>query len=274
MEGSDDWLSHLPENLIHHIMSFLSRAETARLSTFSKRLSYARLSFPHFDFQFHYTNPLTKPKFHEYHSDEDHFLEFVHNFLERHRNLETNFETLSLKTRKSHNWIDIALENTNIFRISKMHRGLKSVEVTSSAELIRTISIHYCSGLERNHVDKKASFELFFRATNTYEIVDIDLACRKSLKVLKLERVKITDDWFRNNVSEFEFLETLKLFACQELKNVRIRNENLKCLELESCNALKNIDVMISGLESFSCCSYRNTTEIININISRFLQVP
>ena len=41
-----DRLSDLPENLIHHIMSFLPRKETGKFCVLSKTLSSVWLSFP------------------------------------------------------------------------------------------------------------------------------------------------------------------------------------------------------------------------------------
>ncbi|EXB80814.1 hypothetical protein L484_020068 [Morus notabilis] len=345
MEAGDR-LSGLEESLIHHVMSFLSPAEVTRLSTLSKRLSSASLSFPTLDFQYRLRGT----------GEDRYFLDSVSNSLERRRNLETNFEQLNFDVylifqrsrlhtqdyliirrlnpvmKLLENVINFALDkkieelnlhcngdHQQIFRsqntlahkslkrlpddvfsaktikrmklcgllfgfqdlilscplIEDLHiiscYGLKSIRVLSScSKSIKAISIQRCSGLVAIHVDEKVSLESFSYISNSNKIVNISIASRKSLKFLKLVGAWISDEWFQANVAEFVSLETLILSECQNLKTMFICNENLKCLELEHCNRLENIQVMVSGLESFSCSfpDYRSATRSTDVNIA------
>ena len=94
--------------------------------------------------------------------------------------------------------------------------------------------------------------------------ININLASRKSLKSFILEGVHITDEWFRNQVSELVSLENLSLRYCKIfMKNMCINNEHLKCLQLVNCGPLEGIDISVSGLESFECDCYPLNTMLL-----------
>lgn len=330
-----DRLSNLPEDMIHEIMSFLSAAEAARISTLSKRLSSTYHSFPLLGFELLYSLS-------EYDGKDDNILDYVRNSVEqRFINLETNLKSLSfdvylcdtgvtyyyrstlitafnavtelleylvnfaigkkitdLIIRCNGDYRRYGMENVLVREIKRscfpntmfsaktikslrlcglvfggfedlilgcpliedfhldVCTGLKSVEVSSCAKLMKEISIHNCYGLERIHVDGEVTSLESFSCTGTIkqydlDMIDINFAFRKSLKFVELRRLKITDEWFRNNVSEFELLNTLVLEDCQTMKNICINNEHLECLELKNCIPLESVDVHVPGLEYF-----------------------
>ncbi|EXC01160.1 hypothetical protein L484_025536 [Morus notabilis] len=273
-----DRLSNLPEDMIHEIMSFLSPAEAARLS-FDVYLCDTGVRYYYRSTLITASNAVTE------------LLEYLVNFaigkkitdliircngdyrqygmenvlvgeIKRSCFLNTMFSAKTIKSLKLCGLVFGGFEDLILgcpliedFYLD-VCTGLKSVEVSSCAKLMKEISIHNCYGLERIHVDGEVTSLESFSYTGTikqydHEMIDIDFASRKSLKFVELRRLKITDEWFRNNVSEIELLNTLILEDCQTMKNICINNEHLECLELKNCIPLESVDVLVPGLEYF-----------------------
>ncbi|GMN39322.1 hypothetical protein TIFTF001_008552 [Ficus carica] len=117
--------------------------------------------------------------------------------------------------------------------------GLQSIEICSSVKLIHTIRLHKCNGLESVHVNLTGttlgSFSCGF-ANKTRCDINLILASRKSLKLLELRHVDVTENWFNEHVPQFVALEILKLEYCGPLRNMSIgtNNHHLKSLELHN----------------------------------------
>lgn len=106
------------------------------------------------------------------------------------------------------------------------------------------------------------------------------LASRKSLKLLELSYVDVTENWFNEHVPQFVSLEILKLEYCGPLRNMSIgtNNHHLKSLVLRNYDPIENIVIAAPNLESFRYrgisylyrpeISIRGCTFVKNLNMS------
>ncbi|PON75514.1 LRR domain containing protein [Parasponia andersonii] len=113
--------------------------------------------------------------------------------------------------------------------------GLQSIEIYSAAKLIRAVKFKHCKALGsiRIYSNTLESFTCIYdyhwqRPGSSDRVSDIDLSSPESLKHLRLVNMDITDEWFRNNLSQFVGLESLQLKICSRLKNIPITGENNK----------------------------------------------
>lgn len=121
-----DQLSYLPEQVIHHIMSFLSNKEATRFMALSKCLSSIWCSFPVLEF----CPPISFLNHHHHH---DEFLKSARDWsLERRRPVKSDFERLSFCMSYTNNDIEVCTlnlgevpENLLCFAIEKKIRVLK-----------------------------------------------------------------------------------------------------------------------------------------------------
>ncbi|PON46729.1 F-box domain containing protein [Trema orientale] len=114
--------------------------------------------------------------------------------------------------------------------------GLKSIEITSAAQLIRAVNFTDCASLESIRIEPHSSLQSFTCKCSGHEYYHVscdtnfNLASLESLKHLHLVSVNITDEWLDYHVSRFVGLESLVLEDCRKIKNILITGENNKSL--------------------------------------------
>ncbi|KAF3443840.1 hypothetical protein FNV43_RR13530 [Rhamnella rubrinervis] len=275
-ETTMDRISQLPERIIHDIMSLLPIKDLNRFSTVSSRFFSAYHSSPIIDFDFEaFTNQSTNS-----------FLGFVASKLSRRRLLMNNISDTTTACNLQRLSFVGPVTNTNLVdemvsfaddnKIKELNLHVKSDSVScqlsnrifsfncitslkiKGLELdceylilccpsIRELSFGHCSALRK--------IELKATELKHPPHIEINLNNQKySLKYLELimtSRINVDDEWFRDNVSVCNLLETLKLEGCKQLKNVYMESDNLKTLELKNCAGLNNVDVMAPNLETF-----------------------
>ncbi|GMN57184.1 hypothetical protein TIFTF001_026267 [Ficus carica] len=272
-----DKYSYLPEPIIHQIMSLLPTEDSTRISTLSKSSLLSWRSFPILDFDFYLMESTSRAVF-----TMDMFLNLVIHSLER-RALRSDLRRLRFRAclhHRQHNvavvvrrMVNFAIENK---RMSLSGLQLDFTNLVLSCPLIEEFSITDCSskvgicmtvcsaklktakfknwiGLDTIHMDNAACLESFSYSGDTinehFQI--INLSSCKSLKILKLDGVSITDKWLENLLSQFFSLEILKLKLCKQLKNLRISMGHLKIMSFKDCTSLENVDVVAQNLEFF-----------------------
>jgi len=79
-----------------------------------------------------------------------------------------------------------------------------------------------------------------FNSTGSCEINLVDC---KSLKILILHYITITDDWLGNHVPKLLLLENLTLRSCGFLKEIKICHQQSRSFKLLHCDKLVKAEI-------------------------------
>ncbi|EEF44506.1 putative F-box/LRR-repeat protein At3g28410 [Ricinus communis] len=170
----------------------------------------------------------------------------------------------------------LASKSITILKLKGFKMAPRDLILTSS--VLRYLSLEHCTGMESLkvfcdqlsliHVEScvgPKQIELVTPYLETFyfigeegsqlELSEDTFSTCKSLKHLNLDRVKITDQWLENLVSEdFAFLENVRLSGCNTLKKLMISHSNLKYFELDQCSEqLEEVEIDARKLDTFAC---------------------
>ncbi|KAK9069567.1 hypothetical protein SSX86_011471 [Deinandra increscens subsp. villosa] len=208
-----DYISNLPDSILHHILSFLPTKEVVKTSKLSKRWKTMWVSAPNLDFD----DGLLYP----YDVDFQHSTSFI-NFVER---------ILSLRDASK---IDkFRLSCCVCFNPSQISSWISNVIMHNVQELDLSIFSEYASVIPQSIFDCKSLVILKINLDHVIEIPSrISLPC---LKTLHLSLVIFpNDDSTENLFSSCLVLEELALMDCMfmNLKNITISSLTLKRLTI------------------------------------------
>ncbi|KAJ4775750.1 F-box/FBD/LRR protein [Rhynchospora pubera] len=241
-ENTDDLISGLPDNLLHHIMSFLNTREAVQTCILSKRwknvwrtLPYLYLNFN--DFKLDVSNRYSP----------DLFMDFVSNLL-LHRD-PTCLHTFQLDCRYPLDSDDEIIIGWARYALMHNPRVL-SLLVPNDAASQLCHSVFNCTSLE----------ELHFGYINMLDQIKLvpETIVTPHLRHLRLYNVHLNEKFMEKMFSECPGLTDLHLVWCS-LKIRSIRSRKLKCLTLHQCeyevemqliDAPSLTELCIKGLEA------------------------
>uniref|UniRef100_A0A7N2RCA6 F-box domain-containing protein n=1 Tax=Quercus lobata TaxID=97700 RepID=A0A7N2RCA6_QUELO len=220
VEGLDDLISRLPNEILIYILSFLSSKEACRTSVLSHTWKHL---WPFFSGTLNFDDPSTRMdiafrrKKSEF--EMNRFVERVNSILKSHRastleGFRVKFELNNCYKHHIDKWIDFAIS-----------KRVKSLELDLS----------------------KCTFE------NVYEFplerVKVSVGI-KSLTSLTLERVHVTSELLENFLSSCPLLELLHVSSVRVLFNLKISGASLKLKFLQiHCPHCKIVEIVAPNLE-------------------------
>lgn len=210
-----DRISSLPEDIIHHVMSFLSTVEVTQTSVLSKRFNSIWSTFPVIDFD-EYSFLIGTPSIDlRDQSKIDEFLNFVDNSLQHRRS------NISLKRFRL--WVAFCYVKSD----PRINRSIDFALESNVQEL--DLDIHLQNGLKYYNLPHR-------------------VLAAKSIKVLKLEGCNLG---VQDLILNCPLMEDFRLKDCDGLKSIMVSTAKLLSLELDCCKDLERIKVNAQNLQSF-----------------------
>ncbi|KAI3840524.1 hypothetical protein MKX03_014223 [Papaver bracteatum] len=213
----EDYISNLPDALIHHILSFLPTKSALSTCILSKRWNYVAITIP--------------------------VLDFRHWRCKRNRKLETKlFMSFLDKVLYLHENPNIQEFHLGLDEISDEYRVYRWI----STIMKRKVEILY---LNINCLSTSSIFLLSFFTCDSLTLLDLDFEKRTvgkliipntvsfpKLKILRLRSLSFVDETStRKLFSNCPILEELRLSGCSVSEGLCILNTSLKHLSIASC---------------------------------------
>ncbi|KAL8497391.1 hypothetical protein ACS0TY_020909 [Phlomoides rotata] len=244
----EDRISNLPDDILHHIFSFLPIKSTAQTSVLSNRWKNLWYSFPDLDFTTVNTNCVkiarstVRKRVHSHASRRADYADQILALLEKHSDIRLlrfraflTFSGLSalIKHAVKHNvqTLDIDVSTCDYFNLPRSvinSRTLRSLRLKSSQPGFR---------LPPPEIMKDG-----FRSLSTLFLSRLVLHGQSSLINLFTS-------------SSFPLLKKLRLEACFGLKHLRIESPALEELCLESCFQMQNLEILVQKLKNLHVSS-------------------
>ncbi|KAH6788947.1 hypothetical protein C2S51_003953 [Perilla frutescens var. frutescens] len=262
LDDEEDRISDLPDDILHHVFSFLPIKSAAQTSSLSKRWKTLWYSFPDLDFTTVTANPPPKSatasvrkRVRSHVARGAEYADQILSLLEKHSDVRVlrfraflNFSRLSglIRHAVKHNVqeLDIEVSTCDYFNFPR------SVISSSTLRSLRLKSCHPGFRLPPLEIMKEG-----FR----------------SLSVLSLSRIILHDQPLLTDLftdSSFPSLKKLHLESCFELKNLRIESPALEDLSLESCFQLQDLEICLYKLKKLrvlSCFDAYSVTSRVKI---------
>lgn len=247
---NEDRISDLPDDILHHIFSFLPIKSIAQTSVLSKRWKNLWYSFPDLDFTTVDTLANASPdmssnvrkRVRSYVMKDAKYADQILSLLEKHSDIRVlrfraflSFSRLSCLIRHAikHNVqeLDIEVSTCDYFNFPR------SVMNSGTLRALRLKSFHPGFRLPPLEIMKDG-----FR----------------SLSMLSLSRAILHDQPSLINLftdSSFPLLKKLHLEACFGLKHLRVESPALEDLSLESCFQLQDLEICVQKLKKLRVSS-------------------
>ncbi|XP_050884254.1 F-box/FBD/LRR-repeat protein At5g53840 isoform X2 [Lathyrus oleraceus] len=286
----EDRISHLPDYVIHHILSFLRNPKDAiRTSSFSQRwralwYSYAMLVFDELKFAARFgpddgNTPLVDNWLTSAVAQDIKEIDLHVGFQgsTRYTLPQVVFSSETLTGLRLSGCVlqscgDIVLPRLQKLYLRKLHlvehsvislisrcpsiEDLRFIQCSGLKFLViycdtlNRLEIHNCNQLKR--VDIIASnLETFWFSGKKSTSCKVDLEHCKSLKKLTLEHPQVTRDFSKTKFTRFPLLEKLDLCVSDDLKSITIYNHCLQRIALKGCTKLTYAQIYAHKLVSF-----------------------
>ncbi|KAF5745997.1 S-adenosyl-L-methionine-dependent methyltransferases superfamily protein isoform 1 [Tripterygium wilfordii] len=262
-----DRISHLPEPLIHHVMSYLPRRDAARISAVSHKFKDSWYSFPIVDYDIRdwkintHSNQLDRGT-----SGAEIFNKFINDV----------YDSLQFRSWDI-SWHELRLRAPVVARIEiPANQGFVTdelVNMASARELIvlalqkNVKSIDVCFGIPQCSLPA----QLF--SARSITVLKLD-GCKINQSDLVLDRSFSVVDMTIKRCSGLETVKgssnkllMFKIADCTGLNQINISSQNLHEVEIVGCRGLREIDFKASRLESFTFHESRNPLQPCVINI-------
>ncbi|KAL1560751.1 putative F-box/FBD/LRR-repeat protein [Salvia divinorum] len=243
--GDEDRISNLPDEILHHVTSFLPIKSAAQTSVLSRRWRDLWYSFPDLDFTTAYSPPHIdsacrdaerRVRLHVARCSR--YADQILSLIEKHSDVRVfrfraslTFSRLSCLVRHAvkHNVqeLDIEVSTCDYFNFPRSLIG------SSTLRSLRLKSCH-------------PGFRL--------PPLDIMKEGFRSLSVLSLSHLILCDQPHLTNLftdSSFPLLKKLHLEACFDLRHLRVESPVLEDLSLENCYQLQDLEIRVQKLKKF-----------------------
>ncbi|CAI8583647.1 unnamed protein product [Vicia faba] len=242
-----DRISHLPDHVVHHVLSFLRNPKDAiRTSSFSKRWkalwdSYAMLVFDELKFaaRFGLEDGSNKEiMFREYVSDS--LLRYLANNSQMYKLFihMTSFELTDTPLVDS--WLTSAVSQ-DIKEID-LHVGFQGSKRYTLPHAV--FSSETLTGLRLSGCILQSCGDILL----------------PRLQKLYLRKLQLAEHTVIGLISRCPLIEDLRFIQCSGLKFLIIYHDSLNRVEIHNCNQLKRVDVIASNLETFWFSGKKSTS--------------
>ncbi|TXG55242.1 hypothetical protein EZV62_020498 [Acer yangbiense] len=245
-----DWISGLPDHIIHIILSSLSTKDATRTTVLSKIFKSAWDSLPVLDLDSTYSRNWSTV------SGKRQFLEYMQGCIHRRAN---NLGLLKFRLQVDPILLDpvyCAADEAIAYAI------VNKPAVFSAVFSAKTVKVLKLNGLDLKSLDHLQPNSILLSTDPVSNKCKINLKACKSLKNLILKRVGLTSECLKANLSMLVLLENLKLDGCDKFEDICITSSSLKTLEIRDLARLKKIAVVAVNLESFVFGTYIIDSEI------------
>ncbi|XP_078149571.1 F-box/LRR-repeat protein 25-like [Carex rostrata] len=227
--GSCDFISKLPDPILHHILGLLNTKEAVQTCVLSKRWERLWTFLPSLNFSFGNFGYDDDHHHHLYcfdHADAGRFVKFVNNLLLRREHLDLDVFRLSCEllmcfdySEIERDWIHYAFEhNTRVLHLS----------------LFDPVPpyIYTCTSLEELYLNDNHAY---WQYSNCHEIdSSVQIVNLPNLRKLTIYRSALTSNDMKNLLSGCTTLEFLRLDSCFLIDCV-ITHKSLKHLAIVNC---------------------------------------
>ncbi|CAK8535877.1 unnamed protein product [Lathyrus sativus] len=232
----EDRISHLPDHVIHHILSFLRNPKDAiRSSSFSKRWravwhSYAMLVFDEVKFAARFGLEDGSNK-------EIMFREYVSDSLGRY--LANNSQMYKLFIHMT----SFGLTDTTLvdnWLTSAVSQGIKEIDLHVGFQ-----------GSNRYTLPQVVFSSETLTGIKLSGCILQSCGALPRLQKLYLRKVHLVEHSVISLISLCPSIEDLRLIQCTGLKFLVVYHDSLSRVEIHNCNQLKRVDIIASNLETF-----------------------
>ena len=227
-------ISRLPEDIIHHILSFLEPKEAATRSILSKAWLTAWRTRPTLDIDFHKLIPSMK--------HEDKVIDYVIKNLSRYKDENIGITTFTFYCGSSfcrRSLLDSCIQLIKENGLRNLNIGLPRRDVPQSVFKVKSL------------------LDLTLRICRLWHPKVI--MCHK-LKRLELSEVCLDDEMLENIVRSCPLIEILEIIWCDGIRNLNVTNlHNLKRLRLEGVQR----DPMVPSELTLGEHKYQNLTSLL-----------
>lgn len=152
-------------------------------------------------------------------------------------------------------WFQDYISVCNLLETLKLERCQELKNIYLKSDSLKTLELENCVGLE--NVDVMApnleTFILVYGNRIAYKRRKINIGNSMNLKHLKLRKVEVTDQWFKDNLYLFHYLENLELERCCDLREINIYDTmHLRSFNLLECRDLTKFEIDAPKLASFT----------------------
>ncbi|KAK2967126.1 hypothetical protein RJ640_006835 [Escallonia rubra] len=238
-------ISELPEDIVQHILSFLSTKESAVASLLSKAwlCAWSTSTNPVLDFD----DACVKGEYPVFKERGRKLAEFAGKTLLRYNEHKVRIQKLSL------NILDENLELT-----CKLIRLASECGVQ---ELCLSLTRAYGSTFAPAIFDVHSLIKLELQCCNIQEVQCSPITCH-SLQVLKLCLVSLDEQIIEKLMCSCPLIDTIIIGKCSGLKKVQINNQHhLRIFEIEA-RYCETVDIKVPSLESFTYLEGWSSTSV------------
>ncbi|KAF2308109.1 hypothetical protein GH714_035347 [Hevea brasiliensis] len=281
VEAAVDYISLLPEHILHHILSFLPIKQIAKTSALSKTWCQAWNAFQilEFDFNAIFSGNRNLYRYPDLENNRQKLYDTVEQILLRRRRQMitlTKFtvivpavyqrpEVVSTMDR----WICHALgSHVKDLKIAVGPSGNEEEYSYSlpqpvfNAISIQTLQIlDHHANLLKLRVERLEHLEQIKLEAHNLRSLELhgpswpsrlEVVSLKNLTSLIISKAPITDKWLNEQLNKFAHLENLDLFSCPMLTSIKIWSSHIHTLHISSCKELARIEIDTPNLSSFS----------------------
>lgn len=275
--SSSDRISNLPEEVLHHIISFLPIQSIAQTSILSKRWSHLWASLPILDF-----SDLKQRE-----------VEFVNTVL-RHRDENSNIKVFRVKGDLSSSCLYNCIDQAVKYRVEKLKLDVSLTDKYFFGDKSGLLRLFNCDSLRSLKLaaryssyawQRPLSSQQFPISLSYYVVATIGVHALRTLCLTSMKFLDSTSELDLFSASSFPSLEKLRLencigithlkITCPKIKDVHIVRMFLKCLDisgmrlesLEITHAFEGylqgsrVNILAPNLQSFYWGSISSTEE-------------
>jgi F-box domain len=236
-ENQEDRISDLPEELLMHVMSFLTTKESVQTGILAKHWRRIWLLVPVLKFDLKdWIDGADPDNYEKWKQCETKFNKFVNEVLEKRGQSHLNVFQYTLSSKRHYS--EVSLELLDRVILCRPREINVSVDSANAVEI--PDSVFSCTSLQKLHLD-------ILNTTET-TIIRPELINMPSLKKIVLYGVELKDDFTQQLFSGCPVLESL-ILGCCTLNFFVISSDVLKKLVLSDCWHDKQLEISCPNIE-------------------------